>query len=93
MSKYNFRSAGAEDINKVIGNELSDCLWSLLVIAHELDIDLEHTFSLEMDKLETNLQRINRSRQNSLFLKIFCRVITFGVSITAPHITGGFVGV
>ncbi|HVL23449.1 MAG TPA: hypothetical protein VM450_05150 [Thermomicrobiales bacterium] len=50
MARNGFRSI--DDVDTRIGHELADCLWSLIVIAHELDIDLESAFLGTMDGLE-----------------------------------------
>jgi len=41
-----------EDVDKELAHELSDCLWSILVIADELDVDLEREFLSTMVELE-----------------------------------------
>jgi NTP pyrophosphatase (non-canonical NTP hydrolase) len=50
MAKNNLRDV--EDIDKRLSHELSDCLWSVIVISEELGIDLEKEFLLTMDDLE-----------------------------------------
>jgi len=40
-----------EDLDKEIAHELSDVLWCVLVIADELEIDIEEVFSKNMDEL------------------------------------------
>ncbi|MFA5155637.1 MAG: MazG nucleotide pyrophosphohydrolase domain-containing protein [Patescibacteria group bacterium] len=55
MVKDGFREI--EDVDKKLVHELSDCLWSILVIADELGIDLEHQFIYQMDKLEERIDR------------------------------------
>ncbi len=42
----------AEDIDAKLQHELSDCIWSLLIIASEYNIDLEQSFFATMDELE-----------------------------------------
>ena len=42
MAKNNLRFY--KNINKKLAHELADCLWSLLVLADELEIDLEKEF-------------------------------------------------
>lgn len=44
-----------EDIDAKLQHELSDCLWSLLIIATHYDIDLEQSFHATMDELEAGL--------------------------------------
>lgn len=41
-----------EDIDAKLRHELSDCLWAVLIIASEYDIDLEQSFYETMDELE-----------------------------------------
>ena len=50
MVKNNFRYK--EDVDKKLAHELSDCLWSIIVISGELGVDLEKEFLLTMDELE-----------------------------------------
>ena len=38
-----------------LGHELADCLWSVLVIAHAYQIDLEHEFQTTMRALERSI--------------------------------------
>jgi len=42
-------------------HELSDCLWSVLVLADEFNIDIEQSFLENMNKLE---KRINKELDN-----------------------------
>ncbi len=37
---------------KKLGHELADCLWSVLVIARKLDVDLERSFWTAMGELD-----------------------------------------
>ncbi len=39
-----------------LAHELSDCLWSVLVLARAYDIDLEREFLRTMDELEAKLR-------------------------------------
>lgn len=48
-----------ENVDQKLEHELADCLWSVLVIAHELDIDVEKAFTKTMDQLEVKLQHGN----------------------------------
>lgn len=41
-----------DDVDAKLKHELGDCLWSLLIIAHEYDIDLEDAFKNTMAELE-----------------------------------------
>lgn len=59
MARHRFRhisGAQSADYSQKLAHELSDCLWSLLVIAHELNIDLEQAFITTMAELQ---QRTN----------------------------------
>jgi NTP pyrophosphatase (non-canonical NTP hydrolase) len=47
----------AEDIDTAIGHELSDCLWSVIVLADRLGIDLEAAFTRAMEDLHDHLPR------------------------------------
>ena len=38
-------------------HELADCLWSVIVLAHQHDIDLETSFQNTMDELEAHLSK------------------------------------
>lgn len=38
-----------------ISHEISDCLWSVLVLADKFDIDLDNTFMDNMNKLEEKI--------------------------------------
>ena len=38
-----------------LAHELSDCLWSVIVLSHIYDIDLESSFTNTMNKLEQHL--------------------------------------
>jgi NTP pyrophosphatase (non-canonical NTP hydrolase) len=44
-----------EDVDAKLRHELSDCLWSLLIIADYYDINLERSFFETMDQLEEKL--------------------------------------
>jgi len=50
MAKKNLRSI--DNVDQKIAHELSDCLWSIIVIAIELDIDLEKEFLSAMNDIE-----------------------------------------
>jgi NTP pyrophosphatase (non-canonical NTP hydrolase) len=53
MAKNGLRNI--DDIDVKLSHELSDCLWSILIIADELGIDIEKEFSKNMDDLEKNI--------------------------------------
>lgn len=46
---------GSKNINQELEHELSDCLWSVMVIADELNIDLEVSFVDSMEKLHRRI--------------------------------------
>lgn len=46
-----------DNVDEALRHELGDCLWSLLVIAHHYDIDLENAFKGTMSELEARLAR------------------------------------
>ncbi len=48
---------GPEDIDAALAHELSDCLWSILVIANELNIDLEAAFTKWIDQMHERIER------------------------------------
>jgi NTP pyrophosphatase (non-canonical NTP hydrolase) len=43
---------GPEDLAGALAHELADCLWSVLVIADEVGVDLQSAFTGTMDTLE-----------------------------------------
>ena len=55
MAKKGIRSI--DDVDQKIKHELSDCLWSLYVIADELGIDLEAEFVTNMDDLAVRIEK------------------------------------
>ncbi|HEV2402599.1 MAG TPA: hypothetical protein VGS08_00170 [Candidatus Saccharimonadales bacterium] len=44
-----------EDLDDALGYELSDCMWSAIILANKLGIDLEKAFVRTMDELDSNL--------------------------------------
>lgn len=44
-----------DDLDNAIGHELSDCMWSIIILADKLGIDLEKAFIKTMDELDTQL--------------------------------------
>jgi NTP pyrophosphatase (non-canonical NTP hydrolase) len=56
MAKENLRRM--ENVDAKLAHELSDCLWSVLVLASHYGIDIEKEFLQTMDSLE---QRIANS--------------------------------
>jgi hypothetical protein len=55
MAKHNLRR-GSKDIDEMLEHELSDCLWSVIVISDELGIDLEKSYMESMDKLHEKIE-------------------------------------
>ena len=55
MAKSNFRGYKG-NLDEDIKHELSDCLWSLMVIASELNIDLDVAFMDKMQELKTRIE-------------------------------------
>lgn len=53
MVKQGYRE-GTDIVNK-IPHELADCLWSILVIANELEIDLEEAFLRTLRQLNQGI--------------------------------------
>jgi NTP pyrophosphatase (non-canonical NTP hydrolase) len=47
-----------DDVNRKLAHELSDCLWSVLVLARLYDVDLEKEFLTTMSELEAKLARL-----------------------------------
>ena len=56
MAKSGLRR-GVLDVDSALAHELSDCLWSVLVIADELGIDLEQSFLKTMNDLEQKIEK------------------------------------
>ncbi len=54
MAKEGIRDIADHDIK--LRHELSDCLWSLLVLANEYGIDIEQEFFKTMDTIEQKLK-------------------------------------
>jgi len=58
LMKLVMAKAGArrvEDVDAKLAHELSDCLWSVLVLAKLYDVDLEKEFLATMSALEAKL--------------------------------------
>ncbi|MFA6466479.1 MAG: nucleotide pyrophosphohydrolase [Patescibacteria group bacterium] len=53
MAKNNLRNI--DNVDEKLKHELSDCLWSILVIADELGIDMDEEFTKSMDDLEKKI--------------------------------------
>ena len=56
MAKQGLRR-GPENIDDKLAHELSDCLWSIIVIANELGVDLVNEFTKTMDGLSARIER------------------------------------
>lgn len=54
MAKSGIRKI--DNVDESLNHELSDCLWSILVLANKYDIDMEKSFVESMDKLEERLK-------------------------------------
>ena len=54
MAKDGFRDDS--ELDQKLAHELSDCLWSIFVLADELNIDLEKAYLKTMDELKTKLK-------------------------------------
>lgn len=58
LMKLVLAQSGVRDIenaNEKIAHELSDCLWSILVLADKYEVDIEKSFLKTMDQLETKI--------------------------------------
>ena len=53
MAKHGLRAM--EDVNAKLAHELSDCLWSVLVLASKYKIDLASEFMKTMDSLDARI--------------------------------------
>ena len=45
-----------KDVDKKLEHELADCLWAVMVIANQYNIDLEKAFTKTMNELEGKLR-------------------------------------
>jgi NTP pyrophosphatase (non-canonical NTP hydrolase) len=48
---------GPENVDGALAHELNDCLWSVMVIADELGIDLELSFTGWADQMHDRIER------------------------------------
>lgn len=55
MAKNNYRNL--EDVDQKLKEELADCLYAVIVIASELNIDLESGFVENMKALKDNVEK------------------------------------
>lgn len=53
MAKHGLRDL--DNIDEKLSHELSDCLWSVLVLAHKYNIDLSSEFLQTMDDLDKSI--------------------------------------
>lgn len=63
LMKLVLAQAGVRDIpdaKEKLAHEFADCLWSLLVLAHYYDVDLEQSFLGTMAELEAQIQLASR---------------------------------
>jgi len=54
MAKHGLRPM--DDVDEKLAHELSDCLWSVLVLASKYDINLTHEFQKTMDELDSRIE-------------------------------------
>jgi len=53
MAKSGIRKI--DDVDEKLAHELADCLWSILILADNYDVDLENAFLQTMDELEEKI--------------------------------------
>lgn len=46
-----------ENVDEKLSHELSDCLWSVIILADEFKVDLEKSFISNMDLLEKRIKK------------------------------------
>lgn len=56
MAKQGLRR-GPENLDAELAHEIADCLWSIIVIADELGVDLELEYLKVMDELHDRIER------------------------------------
>lgn len=54
-----------KDVDTKLARELADCLWSILVLADELGIDIESDFGKMLTRLESKIQDRKVVKTNS----------------------------
>jgi NTP pyrophosphatase (non-canonical NTP hydrolase) len=59
MAKHGLRDM--QDVDAKLAHELSDCLWSVLVLAHKYGIDLSKAFTRTMDELDERIDAETRA--------------------------------
>ena len=57
MAKEGIRDDHGDDLDAEVAHELSDCLYSVFVLAYKLGVDLESTYMSAMEKLESRIGR------------------------------------
>lgn len=55
MAKNNFRNT--DNVDEKLAHELADCLWSILILAKELNINLEEAFTKTMQELTEGINK------------------------------------
>lgn len=61
LAKLVIAKNGVRDISDTdakLAHELSDCLWSIIVLAHHYDIDLETSFFETMDEISQQIKNV-----------------------------------
>ena len=53
QAKEGIRSV--DNVDEALAHELSDCLWSVIVLADKYGVDLEKSFNTTMDELDNRL--------------------------------------
>lgn len=64
LMKLVLAKSGVRDIEEAdekIAHELSDCLWSIIVLANKYNVDLENAFTKTMDSLGSRIQTLKES--------------------------------
>lgn len=56
MAKEGVRDV--DNVDEKLAHELSDCLWSVLILAHQYGVDLEGSFLQTMDALDHRIDRL-----------------------------------
>jgi len=57
MEKEGLRNVNQPDLEKSIAHELDDCLWSLLIIADQLNHNFETSFPKNMQALAARMSK------------------------------------
>ncbi len=61
-------SFAQKDVDSKVARELADCLWSVLVLAEELDVDIESEFGKMLIRLEDKIheRKVTRSKPRAV---------------------------